>query len=668
MFRGSAAHRTSEDSVVAGRRMRIVLGAFILWMGVIAGRLIYLQTSRHEELAARARAQQLVQIEIEPLRGTIIDRQGRELARSIETDSFFAVPEEIEDVQTVARRLAPLLGTEIGALASRLESARAEGRRFVWLARKLDAERAAAVRALALRGVYELKEPKRFYPNGALAAHVLGFVSLDEEGLAGVERFHNASLTGEEGRIWIERDAHRRSYESFEVAAREGNEIVLTLDQTIQHWAEQALQEAVERSQARAGTAIVLDPKTGEILALANAPTFDPNEARALPPDRLRNEALQNIYEPGSTFKIVSFAAALEEGLARPDERIDCQMGAIVVAGRTVHDHHPFGILTLTEALAKSSNVAAIKLGLRVGSARLYEYIRRFGFGAKTGVELPGETAGLLRPVERWQPSSIGSIAIGQEIGVTPLQVAAAFAAVANDGVRVAPHLVREVRSGDGAVVKRAQPEARRVISAETARTLRGMLEMVTLKGTARRAQLDGYTAAGKTGTAQKVDPRTHAYSKTKYVASFVGFAPASDPRVVIIVVIDEPRGAYHGGEVAAPVFREIAERVLPYLDVAPDVIGPNLADQMGARHSEARVPQVAIERRGEMVLAHAQGAGFTMPDLRGQSLRDAARLCAQLGLSLVADGEGRVIAQEPEAGAAVRAGDTVRVLFARSE
>ena len=456
MRKGSA--RTSSRPDVARRRTWLVFGFFLFWTCLIAGRLIYLQLIAHETLAARARAQRIAELELPPLRGTIVDRQGRELARSVETDSFFAVPDEIADPKEVARHLAQIIGVDADELAARLARARDQGRRFVWVARKLDEAQAEKLRALNLRGVYALKEPKRFYPNATLAAHVLGFVGLDEQGLAGVEQFQNASLAGREGRVLVERDAHRRPYRSLEEAAGEGSTVVLTLDQTVQHWTEQALQAPVERSRARAGTAIVLDPKTGEILALANAPSFDPNRAHALAPEAHRNEALQNIYEPGSTFKIVSFAAALEEGVARPDERIDCQMGSIVVAGRTVRDHHPFGILTLTEALAKSSNVAAIKLGLRVGNERLYDYIRRFGFGEKTGVELPGETAGLLRPVRRWQPSSIGSIAIGQEIGVTPLQVAAAFAAVANDGVRVAPHLVREVRASTGAVVQRAAP------------------------------------------------------------------------------------------------------------------------------------------------------------------------------------------------------------------
>ncbi len=398
---------------------------------------------------------------------------------------------------------------------------------------------------------------------------MLGFVGLDAKGLAGVEQVYNAALTGEEGKRLLNADAKRRPFESEGLDPRDGRTLVLTIDQTVQYIVERELAAALERTQAKSAAAIVLEPHTGEVLALANAPSFDPNDAGGATLEQRRNDALQNIYEPGSTFKIVPFTGALEEKLITPETRIECP-GSISLPGRVVHDH-AHGSLTATEALAKSSNVAAIKLGQKLGNDRLYEYIRRLGFGTKTGVELPGETAGLIRPVSKWQPGSIGSIPIGHEVGVTPLQMAAAYAAVANDGVRVAPHLVREVRDAEGKTVERAEPESHRVVSAETARLLRRMMEEVTLKGTARAAQLEGYTAAGKTGTAQKIDPRTRAYSQSKYVASFVGFAPLENPAVVIIVVIDEAVGLHQGGQVAAPVFREIANQVLPYLDVMPD-------------------------------------------------------------------------------------------------
>jgi cell division protein FtsI (penicillin-binding protein 3) len=668
------------------RRRALVVAVFLCaWMVVIGVRLAYLQTSQHEWLAKRARAQQFRGERLAPVRGLILDRNGNELARTVDVDSFFAEPQEVEDINVAAAKLARVLRLDEIGLAERLRQGRESGREFVWLARKVSEEQARDVAALGLKGVHAMQEPKRQYPNGALAAHVIGFVGMEDEGLAGVERTYDASLKGEAGLREVELDAKRRPLESTEREAKDGRTVILTIEQNVQYLAERTLQEAITRARARSGAAVVLDPRTGEILALANAPGFDPHEASSVPAEARRNDALQNIYEPGSTFKIVAYAGALEDGKTTVDERIDCLGGGITVAGRYIRDHTPYGTLTTTEALAKSSNVAAIKLGMRLGNERMYEYMRPFGFGAKTGVELPGETAGLLRKVERWQGSSIGSLAIGQEIGVTPVQIAAAFATIANDGVRVAPHLVREVRDLDGRAVERAAPETHRVVSPETARAVRGMLEMVTLKGTAKRAQLEGYTAAGKTGTAQKIDPKTRAYSKTKHVASFVGFAPVENPSVVIAVVVDEPVGAYHGGDVAAPIFRDIADQILPYLGVAPDEAPtatplPPLARapraEGGAREEEAKagaavgLPEVA-RREGEVsevVYAQAGERALLMPDLRGRSVRDVARICAQLGLELEAQGDGRALRQIPSAGARVEAGQSVRVDFGRSD
>lgn len=689
--RSAASIKARPDT--SHRRVLVVASVLVFWMFAITARVVYLQTLEHEWLRERARVQQQDALETSPLRGLVLDREGRELARSVDTQSFFVVPGEINDVAGTSAQLASLVGTDARALEERLREAKEGNRKFIWIARKLEEDQAERINALKLEGVYSLKEPKRRYPNGSLAAHVLGFVGLDEVGLAGVEQFYDERVRGLAGKVFLETDAHRRPYASFEQSARAGQTVVLTIDQVIQYRTEQALAGAVERAHAKSGTAIVLDPHTGEILALANAPTFDPNNARNTSAESRANQALQNIYEPGSTFKIVAYSAAIEKGLVKPDDHIDCQMGSITVAGRLVHDHHAFGSLTIAEALAKSSNVAAIKLGLKVGDDSMYDYMKRFGFGSRTGVELPGETAGLVRAVARWQPSSMGSIAIGQEVGVTPVQMAAAFGTLANDGIRITPHLVREIRAADGSVVFQASPEQHRVVSTETAHTLRGMLEGVTLNGTAKLAQLNGYTAAGKTGTAQKIDPATKAYSKTKYVGSFVGFAPVENPAVVIIVVIDEPVGSYHGGDVAAPVFREIAEQVLPALSVAPDTDvktapGTDLiaktahatASSDHAREELERVkeqrratlPQIAGDARAtgtsEVVYAVSTRRAVLMPDLRGRSLRDAARICAQLGLQLEARGEGHAVQQNPAAGAEVETGQIVRIDFGRGE
>lgn len=684
---------TSKARPDKARARALAVACFLgVWMLAIGVRLIYLQTSQHEWLLTKARNQQQDAIETSPIRGLVLDRHNVELARSIDAESFWAVPRQIKNVEEASARLAPLVEMDASALAARLKEAQSANKKFAWIARKLDVERADKIRALNLEGVYSIKEPKRHYPNGPLAAHVLGFVGIDEVGLAGIESSYNEQIHGEGGRVTIETDAHGRPYGSLEAQAKPGETVVLTIDRLVQYKTEEALLSAVEKAHAKSGTAIVLDPHTGEILALASAPTFDPNDPGAADKQARMNQALQNIYEPGSTFKIIAYSAAIEEGLAKPTDHIDCQMGSITVAGRLVHDHHAYGNLTLTEALAKSSNVAAIKLGLRVGNDSMFDYMTRFGFGCKTGVELSGETEGLLRKVNKWQPSSMGSLAIGQEIGVTPLQMAAAFGTLANDGLRLAPHLVREVRAADGTIIYSASPEERRVVSVQTAQTLRGMLEEVTLNGTAKLAQLDGYTAAGKTGTAQKIDQKTRTYSKTKFIGSFVGFAPVENPAVVIIVVIDEPVGSYHGGDVAAPVFREIAEQILPALDVMPDTklktspqpgllarfsLSPEalarLREEQGRISAErdATLPKV-VEENGSagltrVVYTAATKRGALMPDLRGRSVRDAARVCEQLGLQLEARGEGRALRQSPAAGAEVESGQTVLIDFGRS-
>ncbi len=678
---------------VSVRRTLLVAAFVVFWMLGISARLVYLQVSNHEKLTARAQRQQQDAIETVPQRGFLLDRHDRELARTVQTQSVFVAPDELEHVADTAKDLASILGLKSVELFGQLSKAKENGKRFIWIARRLSPEQAEKVVALKVPGVHLRTEPKRFYPNGSLAANVVGFVGLDGNGLAGIEQVYNDKIVGEPGKLFIEKDRRGLAYESTEIPGRPGQTVVLTIDQSIQYQAEAALATAIKQSRAKSGTAIVLDPHSGEILALANAPTFDPNDVNAAPPASRSNWALQNIYEPGSTFKVVAFSAAIEKGLAKPTDVIDCQMGSITVAKRVIHDHHPFGSLTLIEALAKSSNVAAIKLGLRVGDESMFDFMRRFGFGARTGIELPGETKGILRPVSRWQASSIGSIAIGQEIGVTPLQMAAAFGTLANDGLRVAPHLVREIRDVAGTTTYRPNPEQHQVISKETAGALRGMLEGVTLNGTAKKAQLDGYTAAGKTGTAQKIDPKTGRYSSSKFVASFVGFAPVINPAVVIIVVIDEPAGAYHGGDIAAPVFRQIAEQILPEMGVMPDTDfkAPNELiagtgktpqqppEEIARRQDEVKreeqvrrstLPKVEArdDRGGEIVYAAAAHRAILMPDLRGRSVRDVARACAQLGMQVEAHGEGRVVRQSPEAGAELRSNQVIYVDFARPD
>ena len=685
MPRRSTAIEGSRPGSSRRRALFVAIG-LVAWMLVIGARLVQLQISQHDDYTARARNQQLSAIDTSPTRGQVLDRQGRELARSVDTESFFADAREISDPNDTAKRIASVTGQDRDELSKRLAAAIDAKKQFVWISRRLDIEPANKLDAMEIKGIYSRKESKRYYPNDSLAAHVLGFVGTEQIGLGGVEQYYNEKIRGEGGKLYLEMDRERHAFESYEVQPNPGQTVVLTIDQTIQYRTEQALGAAVERAHAKSGTAIVMDPQTGEILALANAPSFDPNQPQKDSAETRTNNALQNTYEPGSTFKIVAYSAAIEKGLVRPEDKIDCQMGQITVAGRLIHDHHPFGVLTIADALALSSNVGAIKLGLLVGNESMYDYMKRLGFGSRTGIDLAGESPGQLRSLSRWQPSSIGSLAMGQEIGVTPLQMATAYCVLANDGMLVKPHVVRELRSPDGTVVFQAKVETRRALKPETTAALRNMLEGVTLHGTARKAQLDGYTAAGKTGTAQKVDPRTHAYSATKFVGSFVGFAPVKHPAVVIIVVIDEPEGSYHGGDVAAPVFREIAEQILPDLSVLPDVEmkpGTQLIaqtsrpspqqvkeEQLQTEAREATLPKVAARsfsgQTKEVVFAVATKRAALMPDLRGQSVRDVVRMCQQLGLRLEARGEGHALRQAPEPGAEVDPGLVVRVDFGR--
>src|SRR5918992_4217057 len=536
-LRATAIDREAADP--RRRAMFVALG-LVAWMAIVGLRLAQLQITRHTELSTRAKNQQLGTVETSPTRGLLLDRQGRELARSVDTESFFADPREIKDVNETARKISSVTSLNKDELVAKLRAAKESNKKFIWLIRRLDLETASKLDAMTLDGVYSRKEPKRYYPNSTLAAHVLGFVGTDEIGLSGVEQFYNEKIRGESGKVFFETDARRRAFESYELQPHPGQTVVLTIDQTIQYRTEQALFGAVERARAKSGTAIVMDPHTGEILALANAPAFDPNQPGKDAPEVRANWALQNIYEPGSTFKVVPYSAALEKGLVTPEDQINCQMGEITVAGRLIHDHKPFGVLTVSDALAQSSNVGAIKLALLAGNESMYDYSRRMGFGSRTGIDLPGESAGILRPLNRWQPASIGSIAMGQEIGVTPLQMAVAYSVIANGGNWVRPHVVREMRAPDGSIMFRAQPELRPALKADTVEKLRSMMEGVTLRGTAKLAQVEGYTAAGKTGTAQKIDPKTRAYSATKHIASFVGFAPVERPAAVIIVAVDE--------------------------------------------------------------------------------------------------------------------------------
>src|SRR6185369_15462703 len=430
------------------------------------------------------------------------------------------------------------------------------------------------IRAMNLKGIYFQQEPKRFYPKRELSAQVLGYVGLDDEGLAGIERNFDDQLRGTPGKMIVSLDARRKSLGSIEKQPSPGENVVLTIDEKIQYIVETELDQAMADTGAIAATVVVQNPKTGEILALANRPTFNPNRSKEITPAAMKDRAVSDIYEPGSVFKTVTFSSVLEDQLAKSDEIVDCNPGYIYVGGIRIRDSHHVGIVPLSKAYAESSDVAAVKMGLRLGPDRFYKYIRDYGFGQQTGIELPGETRGLVKPPARWSAASIGSMSIGQEVGVTPLQIVSMVSAIANDGIYTSPRIVAGVTNPHNGyqqiVFHPANPH--RVISTMTAAQMRHFMELVVLDGTARRAILDGYTSAGKTGTAQKVDPRTHTYSHTDYVGSFVGFAPVNNPALTVAVILDSAKGLHQGGQVSAPVFKRVAEQVLAYMHIPHDV------------------------------------------------------------------------------------------------
>ena len=668
-------------------RVFIVAVVAVLWMGAVLARLSTLQLFRYTEYLGRAQRQQQRIVEISPKRGVLYDRNLRELAMSISVDSLFAVPSEISDAPMVARLLSGVLEISPAEIETKMQGSRS----FVWLARKLPPEQVQRIEALNLRGIYFQKESRRFYPKRELAAHVLGYVDVDEKGLAGVEYAFDKQVRPRPGKLLILADARRRWYDRSEQAADAGESVVLTLDEKIQYIAEKELAAAIAKTHAQAGTIVVQDPNTGELLAVANWPTFNPNQPGESAPEAHMNRAVAATYEPGSTFKIVTVAAALEEGITRPDEIVDCQMGAIYINGHRIRDHKPFGLLTVSQILVKSSDVGAIKLGLRLGAPKFYDYIRAFGFGQATGIELPGETRGLLKRVEKWTPASVGAISMGQEIGVTSVQLVSAFSAIANGGVLYRSRIVREMRRG-AQVIPASMATPTRVISPKTAATLRRMFEGVVLEGTGSLARLDGYSAAGKTGTAQKMDPNTGTYSATQFIASFVGFAPVNTPAITVLVALDSPAGGYHGGDVAAPIFKRVAEQVLGYLDVPHDVaISP--AQQMAALHGKPQPrPDVSdfdpaqVENAGTPsalpvfppepaaqaswaaapTVALAEGEGVAVPRLAGLTVRSVTEQCLRLGLNPVLIGTGVAVEQNPGAGASVRAGSRITVRFAR--
>ncbi len=552
-----------------GRRAFVGL-CFLVGFAILLFRFFDLQVLQAETMMQKARRQHEKTITLDSNRGAIVDRQGKPLALNLDVPSVYATPSSLDNPTRVARQLAQVLGVPREPLEKRL---RAE-RDFVWIQRKIDDSQVERLNDLALPGVGVMVEARRFYPKGTLLAHVLGFAGMDSQGLEGLENGYDEHLRGQVRRVVLQRDALGRVIipeSQRKSQPLSGHAISLTIDEVIQYIAEQALEQTVRNTKARGGAVLVMAPKTGQMLAWALRPTFDPNHIHQASPERWRNRGVTDPYEPGSTLKVVLAAAALELNRVAPDTLLYAGDGEIPISGTVIHDHEKAGWVTFREAIQRSSNVAFVKMSWDLGREQVYQYLRTFGFGEKTGIDLPGESIGILRRPDQWSQRTLPSLAIGQEIAVTPLQLLTAVSAVANEGWLMRPFLVREISDHQGKSVWEHVPHIRRrPISAETAKTVTDLLVNVVERGTGKRAAIPGYRVAGKTGTAQKVDPATGTYSSTKFVGSFVGFVPAEDPQLAILVMIDEPQGPAWGGVVAAPVFRKVAEQALRYLSVAP--------------------------------------------------------------------------------------------------
>lgn len=628
-------------------RIATLLALFAVLFVALGSRAFQLQILRAKELKSYAHRQQTQVLTMQPERGIIFDRNGVKLAATVMVDSVCADPSKISDPRTAAADLAPILGVDRAALLKKL----AAGKNFCWLARRITPQQAAAVKELGMEGVFIVKEPKRFYPCGELAGHLIGFVGMDSSGLEGLELRYDKYLKGPaEKLVWMRDAKGKRLYPRLEVPQtpqRDYFHLVLTIDSRIQHLVESHLKNAVREKGAKGGFAIVMDPRTGEILALANEMGFDPNKFSAVNPALGKNKAITDVFDPGSTFKPFLAAAALEEGVIKESDLFNCENGNYVVGDRVIHEANRkrHGVLSVRDILKYSSNIGSVKIGERLGKERFYRYIRAFGFGAKTGIDLPGEVSGLLRPVEKWTRVDTATISFGQGISVTAIQLITALSAVANEGVMMKPFIVRGLMDKKGNLIHTYNPTVvRRVISPETAKRLTAMLTDVvgTEDGTGKYARLVNVEVAGKTGTSQKFDFSRRAYSTQRVKTSFMGFFPAKKPELAILVVLDEPQRDKWGGVAAAPVFRQISEQLLTSYktNIRPNVATAYGPPEMKVELATAPQPPAPLEEEEDI-----------LPDFRGMSIREVLRKSQERGLEVKVVGSGWAVGQQPAAG-----------------
>jgi cell division protein FtsI (penicillin-binding protein 3) len=646
------------------RRLTVAVSVLGLWALAIEVRLGYLQTVMRPELQARAESQQNRTPAAPAKRGDIVDRRGNVLATSADADSVYAVPSELKDKEQAVKLLCDALRDCTARDRQRLLDRFANQRAFAYVRRQIAPEAAQRIGALGLDGIGFIKESRRFYPNKGLAAHALGYVGIDSNGLSGIESAYDSQIRGKAGTVLVTTDGRGHVFSRVERPPTSGSSIELTIDRYLQHVAERELHAGIVENRAAGGSVVILDPSTGEILSMANEPTFNPNAFGDSPEAARRNRAVQDLYEPGSTFKIVTASAAIDERVLSTTASIDTSPGTLRIGDRVIDEFrgHNYGVLSFSEVLIRSSNVGAVKIGFRLGAERLGRYVERFGFGKPISPDFPGESPGIVWSPDKWTEGDIASVSMGYGVGVTPLQMVAAASAIANGGELIEPRIVRAVYRDDRRYA--VKPKVlRRVVDPATAATLTTIMEAVVTDGTAKLARIDGYTVAGKTGTASKLI--NGRYSASENNVSFVGFVPSAKPALAIIVMIDAPHaGTNSGGGVAAPIFSRIAGPAMRYLGVAP-TINP--------------APPVLIERNGPPtravlpvadhapVVAFVSGTGSrTMPDLRGLSAREAMRTLTNLGVSAVMTGQGIVLAQDPEPGTAFESGDRCRLQLGR--
>ncbi len=647
-------------------KVRIILITCLLFFCfvLVVGRMFQLQVLKKEQLYQLAAQQQHVQIPLVPKRGVIFDRKENELAVSIEVDSVYADPKKMVDVEKTSKDLASILKIDREELRQKLRSRKS----FEWIQRKIPPKEASEIKALRLPGISLLKENRRFYPNAQLAAHVIGFVGLDSKGLEGVEFQYDALLNGK-NHVWMmSRDALGRELVMGDPLLEKEDHyrnVVLTVDKPIQHVVETELSRAVQKWGAKGGTAIAMEPHTGKILAMASCPLFNPNQFYQYRSKSWRNRAISDAFEPGSLFKAFLAAAALEESVVRPSDSFYCENGSYKVYDRTIHDNSKHGWLTFQQIIKLSSNIGASKVGEKMGKERFYQYICAFGFGEKTRIGLPGEGKGIVHHPRYWPPVVLDTISFGQGISVTGIQLVTALSAIANGGMLMKPYIVERITNEKGEIVQSFQPETvRKVISEETAKKVTALLKATTEKGgTGEGAVPAGYEIAGKTGTAQKVESLFGEYSEDRLNCGFMGFAPAEDPKIVLLIIIDEPQGSTTGGVVAAPVFKAILEKVLPYLNAYPKgtLMVKNASDLISTAEASATEPLidgVKVSQRVERVV---------MPDLTGLPMRKALSRMEGKGLIIKFSGNGKVVEQAPKPGAVIEKGDICYLKFQSS-